>query len=552
MLQVTHWMDKDKVSKLLPDAAFLLPNKMGGYLAFGTKPSSKDYGFFFNDNFIMYKAIENINIDGKITKITNQFSSVIRERDNKCTEEFIFPYNHNSFIYNLKKYNGNLILDLDCRIFNDNNESERFYNLQLNKNQVLISYKKQGDYSIYVVLTGNKIKAEKIKEWKNSSYSNNDENARRIYTALRIKINKDTALVFSASVNKEKAIAEGSYVFRNINKLKRKQRNAILYKKDIPNKNNRLAYNAALNSINGLMSTINKNLGIVRGFPNCSFYDIRSELVSLKPFGKRKEVYKILNRIKDSITNKGLVPASLPSSIHQSVPAIGWFFKRFNKKEQIDLTIQNLQENYIQEGFLIAGAKQTWMDSIERNGASIELQALLLNMASLQKNKKAEEKLKKSIKEAFWKKNSLLDNLHDKTIRPNFILAHYICPCLLNNKEWKECFNSIIPKLWCNWGGIATLNKRNKLFKSSPNKKHNGNSFYYLNNIAAMQMHELNKKAFKDKIKKILDASVNEILWQGFIGHHAEMSLPKKQQSLGLLCHAPASATFVELIEKIK
>jgi len=54
---------------------------------------------------------------------------------------------------------------------------------------------------------------------------------------------------------------------------------------------------------------------------------------------------------------------------------------------------------------------------------------------------------------------------------------------------------------------------------------HNGDSWFWINNLAAICLYRLDRKKYKKYIDKIIEASTKEILWQGAIGHHAEFKL---------------------------
>ena len=73
-----------------------------------------------------------------------------------------------------------------------------------------------------------------------------------------------------------------------------------------------------------------------------------------------------------------------------------------------------------------------------------------------------------------------------------------------------------------------------------------------MNNLAAICMYKLDKKAFKRHVDKILDASTTEILWLGINGHHAELSSSEKLTGEGCLCKASSSAMFIELIDSLR
>ena len=168
-----------------------------------------------------------------------------------------------------------------------------------------------------------------------------------------------------------------------------------------------------------------------------------------------------------------------------------------------------------------------------------------------------EEKLKTSIKEKLWNKEFLYDGLNDKTIRPNAFIAYYIYPNLLARKEWIKCFDAILNALWLGWGGVSTIDKKNHLFHKEHTGEdsksyHNGDSWFWLNNLTALVLYKLDKNRFEKYVNKIIRASTDEILWKGAISHHSELSSAISLRSQGCLMQAWSSAMYIEAINKIK
>jgi glycogen debranching enzyme len=77
---------------------------------------------------------------------------------------------------------------------------------------------------------------------------------------------------------------------------------------------------------------------------------------------------------------------------------------------------------------------------------------------------------------------------------------------------------------------------------------HRGDSWYFVNNIAAMSLAKLDYNKYKDQIEKIKNASVNEMLYSGFLGQCAELSSAEKQDSSGCLAQAWSASTLSELL----
>jgi glycogen debranching enzyme len=259
----------------------------------------------------------------------------------------------------------------------------------------------------------------------------------------------------------------------------------------------------------------------------------------------------------------------------------GWIFKRaqyllaskqpflMNRqgkqeiKESFLKAIGGLLKSYTRDKLILNSDSETWMDSVKRAGARIEIQALTLNTldfaCSLTGNKyylQFKKELEQKVREKFFSGGVLSDSPADSTIRPNAFLAAYAYPQLLKFEEWAECFRKILPSLWLDWGGLSTIDKNNPLFVSQhtgemPNSYHNGDSWFYLNNLAALVLYRVNKYLFKDYVEKILRASTKEILWQGLAGEHAELSSANGLKSEGCLSQAWSAAMYIELIEEI-
>ncbi len=235
--------------------------------------------------------------------------------------------------------------------------------------------------------------------------------------------------------------------------------------------------------------------------------------------------------------------------------------------------IGSLLKYQTRDSFALNVPRETWMDSLERTVAPIEIQALRLNLYKLAsqlrgfwQNKgfylKLEKELRKKVREKFWNNQILADGydpdkgVSDFTSRPNIFLAAYIYPGLLKRNEWIKCFENILPKLWLDWGGIATIDKEHPSFypqhTGEPSESyHQGDSWFYLNNLVALVLERTDKRKFQWYINKILEASAKEILWQGIIGHHTELSSAQCFGSQGCLSQAWSSALYIELVSAL-
>lgn len=239
----------------------------------------------------------------------------------------------------------------------------------------------------------------------------------------------------------------------------------------------------------------------------------------------------------------------------------------YDIENSLDKSINGLMKFRTKDNFDFNETKETWMDTDfggdGRKGIRVEVQALRLDMYKLgfelaqnHKYKVLENTLKIKLKQKFWNGMILADGLDDWTIRPNVFLAAYVYPELLSNKEWETCFDNALKSLWLGWGGLSTIDRNNKLFTeihTGENNKsyHRGDSWFWINNLAAMQLNKINKEKFKKQIQKIISASTEEILWKGCIGCASELSSARELSSHGCFNQAWSSAMFVEMVDEV-
>ena len=80
---------------------------------------------------------------------------------------------------------------------------------------------------------------------------------------------------------------------------------------------------------------------------------------------------------------------------------------------------------------------------------------------------------------------------------------------------------------------------------------HRGDSWFWLNNLAAIQLNRTNPKKFQKYIQKIISASTEDILWKGCAGCASEISSAKELSSHGCFNQAWSNAMYMELIDEL-
>ena len=265
---------------------------------------------------------------------------------------------------------------------------------------------------------------------------------------------------------------------------------------------------------------------------------------------RHEKIIAIISRIEKNITGKEKLNMHIAG-----------------KSSEMAKSIDAMIKNYMKNGLICNNEKETWMDtSVDeegRAGFNIEIQALMLAMLNnsykLAKNdyyKNIESELKGNTLKKFLNNDILADNMGNDAIRPNMFLAYYIYPQLLGNKDWEKCFDNALKALWLNFGGLSTIGKKSPLFvpcHTGENERsyHHGDSWFWINNLAAIAMLRLNSKKYINQINKILEASTSDILWKGIIGAHSELSSAEQLRAEGCLNQAWSNAMYAELVDNI-
>ncbi|MBU0614774.1 MAG: hypothetical protein KJ601_01670 [Nanoarchaeota archaeon] len=548
---------KPSYGSITKDAKTLLSSQ-GNFLLLGKAPESRYQGIFFFED-ILFKVIEDIKVQGELTDVKNRINHFTRHRGNLKETYFLNSCLH----YNLNK-KAEVEIILDPRPPYDTKQFGRFFETWAEDGKIIIKFTKRTDsredpsdgdeeYSLFIVIKSDTADYQLKSAWSENHYPEDlartsPPYSRYVFHALSLNT---SSLIISVSEDKDAALAK-------------------IKNPTIPVIKDHSAYSCAKYSVNSLY---NGN-GLYAGLPWFFQVWFRDEAISLKALEKNT-AKKILLRQLSNISDDGRTRAKIGDSF-TSADAIGWIYKRAEEmlellsaqerqmlKDKLIYSIDQIKKRYSKEFLIYNQEKETWMDSIPRKGASIEIQALMLNMYRLcfkltpqAKYKLMEKNLKFHVRKNFWNGKYLNDQLNDKTIRPNLFIAAYIYPELLSEKEWISCFDYALPKLWNSWGGLSTIDKSDPRYLANSTGEislsyHNGDSWFWINNLAAIVMNRIDKKKFKSYIDKIYAASSKEIITMGAIGHHAELSSSSKLKSEGCLAQSWSAAMFVELHEEL-
>ena len=603
-MKLTHQYKNKKIQKEVDqNIGLALGNDLGNYFYLTNGDETRYQGFFYadgksyQDKLAVYKIIDQVKILGglKITEIKNSFFEVERKYENNLREKYFMPDGYNSLCLKTnKKAKAEIILDM--RHPYDLSQEKRIYDIKIEREHALIKFTKQRnlkedginnkkEFSLYLAIKTDRYDYKKIGEFFSKHYKKDEERNsypcdKFVFKALEIEFKN---AVFSVADNPQKALEEAKYVFDNFDELREKAKSDF-YEKikpiDIRDKEIKMAYLCAENSINTLLVRNNNKKGAYAGLPWFFQFWHRDEAISLL------QIYKL-----DKDLTQEIVLAQLKAVLEngqiskqrffgaegmnlESADTLGWLADRVSKIFNNN-NLANDFELEIMEGFekAVLGLIQekttndladsfnneTWMDTLNRNGARIEIQAGRLRMYNflykLTKNDQyqiLEKELKTKVREKFYQSGILFDGPGDKTIRPNVFLAAYLYPELLNKKEWEECFDKILPKLYLDWGGLSSVDvTSDKFIKQDTGENnasyHNGNSWYWINNLTALVLYKLNPRKYSAYINSVMEASTNEILYNGMAGHHSEVSSAERQTSAGCGAQLWSSEMYLEV-----
>lgn len=600
MSKVTHSFEGEEITEQgHDDLRALLTNRNGSYLSISSAAKSRYDGFFWKKDR-MFRIIDEIKVLQAATpkKITNNFSSISREFGS-FSESFFVPKHKDGFFYEIN-HKKTITFDFDVRESYDNRIWGMNYEIALSEGNALITFTKKNDerepkgneFTLYVSLKSDG-DVKLIKDWVKKGYEsdkkrNSEPHERHVFRALEVHATK---VAVGVGLNEEAAIDSANDIFDNHNEMK------IELEKDLKeilgwnldDQKVNMAFKCAISSLDSLRT----DEGILAGLP--WFFQIwsRDQAISLKALMLQKEYAysrKLIEKMLDSRDNKGRISNIISGGALNSADATGWVVQRlwdltelldkdgqlrlyFTKNEieqivsKVEGIIDEVTKNFAREGLVQNDALETWMDTKFANdvraGARIEIQALqiacykfLLKMTGKKFYAALADNAIKNIRKRLFNERFLLDGADDETIRPNIFIAYYAAPEILDRSEWGMAFDYALRALWDYWGGLATIDKSNKLFCNESTGQdtksyHRGDSWFWINNLSAICLYKYDKKRYKREIEKILEASTDEILFHGCVGHHSELSSSEDLKAEGCWAQAWSAAMFIELIHEL-
>lgn len=310
----------------------------------------------------------------------------------------------------------------------------------------------------------------------------------------------------------------------------------------------------------------------------------RDEIISLDPM-----INDDPSRSKDILVgaaerDQGV--KSVEGSDLASADTPGWAARRTKQVLRQDVTLSEKEKTILsdyfqrcvdratwQDGLVVNDALETWMDTSggtgdTRSGARVEIQAGMLGVLDLLHDltgeKAYEERyndLRGAVQNRLVKGGIVHDGFEngivDWTPRPNVFLAYYVHKDMLPDSTWKTTFAHVLDHCWLDWGGLSSIGQDHELFfphhTGVDNRSyHRGDSWYYVNNVAAIAMHDVAPNEFLRRIEHIRRASRRDYERLGAVGAASEISSASEQETYGCFSQAWSLATLVELQRRLR
>jgi glycogen debranching enzyme len=554
-----------------------LSNFNGGFALFNEKANSRYHGLFWADQNEMYRVVEDISLKEKNTPVQLKGNQTVGTRtwQNGIIENF--RYTENTLVYE-KNTNRSVAIPLDLRRAYDGSKRGFDYKIQAKGEQTIVTLQKfDGDrflYTLTVVISCIGNTPRPIEKWQPRKYELDQarENTHTEHFVYELLETSAKQIVITVNCKAQKAIAEHRAVLERLKDQKISTSDAT--GKVTPSK-----------ALRSLICEMHGRHGVLAGHPWFFQYWTRDEAISLKAvtmIGETKIAKEILLHLCEQIDDEGRIANRLPEADLGCADGEGWVFIRLYELykqnllteseietvgTKLQISLNRLEQHLMRDGLVINRPQETWIDTEYRGdvraGARIEINALTYimrrfhqDLAKTRAARQKAEQMREDIQKAFWNGEYIRDGANDERIRPNVFLAYYIAPDLFDEEKWLKTFDSALEELWLPWGGLASIEKSSSLycqFHSGQNNHsyHRGDSWYFVNNLAAIAMLRLNKK-YVHKAEMIHEASRKDFLELGAFGGCSEISSAARQTGEGCLNQAWSAATLIELEEEVK
>jgi len=601
-MKIINQYKNTKTEAVVEDPPSLILGNDRGNFFYLSGEETRYQGFYFADasNYErrpnIYKVIDEIRIldRDEVVEMKNSFFKVSRESKDGMSEDFFIPDGYDALcIKTNKKAEAEVVLDM--RQPYDSRLMGRFYEVEIREDHLIVKFTKRRDvrednlgdkkeFGLFLAVKTDRDSFARVGEFFSKYYSkdqrrNSQPWDRYVYRAFRMTFKK---AVLAVGKSKKEAIEEADQVYKSWDRLYKKTRDehSDLTVPNITDNEIKMACLSAQNSIRTLLVK-NRYVGVYAGIPWFFQYWHRDEAMSLSQIYKldKKAAEEIIKLQLDSVlASDSFTRQRFTESIQdvQSIDAIGILARecfeifganrvskvfRAETIRKFEKIVPKILKERMQDGLVINNPRETWMDSIDRGGFRIEVQAGILALYKLlyletdnDQYKILLEDLERETVRRFYREDMLWDTPVSGTVRPNIFLAYHLYPELLAREKWDKAFEKALPELYLEWGGIASISQIDSRFVrrdsgEGSSSYHNGDSWYFMNNLAASVLYKIDPAKYSEYINEIMEASTNEILYMGAVGHHCEISSAECQRSLGCEAQLWSSAMYLNFFD---
>lgn len=570
----------DSRSMIQGDRGFFLRNQMGDFLSLFTLPQTRYEGWFIQKDFgnspftKILDRVEVISESGdaeKVIGITNTGSTTSWEMQGGTNLTWKLLTNLSGLTL-ASSHPTRLRVTLDMRGMYDRPEMGRSYDIRQDSSGSLINYSdpllKQGVYLHIRSQASFKLQSR----WKEQLYPRDvlrHSEPTRLYVYILGEVQAN-GLAFGVG-NSAKEAQEASLA-------------AIKQRPQLPTSGISTTHDTLVNQVataricaQNSLRLLQSSKGIYAGLPWFHQVWARDELITALGY-TLEEQHEVIDQYLGHPLQEGELPTFVGS--HSTcADGVGWLTllaREYDENSLSEDTRQRLthfletahqqlrQYRLASHGLIASGHNATWMDTIGRSGFRLEIQcmyALLLEVLYSLTDEPAYKQeyisFRGKIRQHFFRNSYLHDGLGDPTKRPNVFLAYLLQPELLNQDSWQHCFDAVLSSLRCPWGGLSSLDQSHALYHpystgEDNQSYHNGDSWFFINNLTAIALHRLNQSYYGKTIVDILQSSTQEILWEHLIGQPGEISSAAELDSYGCGIQAFSAGTYLALLNQME
>lgn len=468
------------------------------------------------------------------------------------------------------------------------------------------------DYEQLLGIRAQNFSYDLVEEWikKDYKYSaqRNSLHELYVYRLMKVRVQEGKRIIFGTGFS-ESEVEEQIYLlehhFDELEGFDKKINKELIDQKEFKkplNHNVSIAYRASNSAVYKFLNKeVYKNgfrNNFYAGFPWFTQVWTRDALVGLRSIIERGDVQIAKETLFDYITKinpeTGKIKRIFTQDSLESADGVFWLAKRvedfifyLDERGMLseNLTLGEIEyvykkfneafgrivtDDWDRENELLRVAKgDSWMDTIDVE-FPLDVQVQLLNFVSslailgqmigkdeeVKRYSEFEQSLKERIKAGYFRGGYLHNEPHEDKVTSNIFMAYYFYPDLFLDYEWEEIFDNSLKRLKTSWGGISTLDWKDPRFEPNYTGEndvsyHHGDSWQWINNMAAIVLNDLNEQKYRSVIKGILLSSTNDILKFGAVGYGSEISSASAQRAEGCLAQLWSSSVYIEMVDKL-